>query len=61
MHDILKIFLIENLLSPRYQQIVRIILDKIMRDKVGNFYAKLYTFLMKQQLFYSICSILDLV
>ena len=30
-----------------------------MKDTIGSFYDNLYTFLMKKQLFFSLCQVLD--
>ncbi len=55
LQDVVKIFLIENFFNPEYFKIVMIIINKIMKDTVGSFYDNLYSFLMKKQLFFSIC------
>jgi hypothetical protein len=51
--------LIESFFKPEYFEIVMIIINKIMKDTVGSFYDKLYIFLSKKQLFFSLCQVLD--
>ena len=45
VQDIVKIFLIENLLKPEYIKIVMIIMKKIMNNPNNSFYEKLYIFM----------------
>jgi hypothetical protein len=60
IQDIVKIFLIENLLKPKYLTIVMTIMKKIMNNPNNSFYEKLYIFMKNQKLFFSLCTILDL-
>ena len=60
IQDIVKIFLIENLLKPQYLAIVMTIMKKIMNNPNNSFYEKLYIFMKNQKLFFSLCTILDL-
>jgi hypothetical protein len=60
IQDIVKIFLIENLLKPQYLTIVMTIMKKIMNNPNNSFYEKLYIFMKNQKLFFSLCTILDL-
>ena len=60
MRDIMHIFLIENLLKTQYYEIIKIILKKILKQKNQTFINKLYTFMMKQQIFVLICTILGI-
>lgn len=60
MRDVMRIFLIENMLKTQYYDIIKIILKKIMMDKNQGFVSKLYTFMMKQQIFVLICTILGI-
>lgn len=60
IQDIVKIFLIENLLKPEYLTIVMTIMKKIMNNPNNSFYEKLYIFMKYQKLFFSLCTILDL-
>ena len=60
VQDIVKIFLIDNLLKPQYLTIVMIIMKIIMNDPNKSFYENLYIFMSHQKLFFSLCTILDL-
>jgi len=52
LNDIVKIFLIENLLNPEYLSIILEIIKKIMKHGNDTFQDKIYTFMMNQKLFF---------